>query len=456
MSKRMISAVLAAGMMAGAMPSAFAVGSFSDVKENHWAGSYISVMADRGIIDGYDDGSFMPEKNVTRAEFAKMLSGAAGLSEKTEGSFTDVNEGDWFAEYVKLIAPYLVGEGDMFKPQEGAKRKDVAAAIVRLCGIDASKSDAEALEKKFSDVSTLSAVDKQYIAAAVEMGVMDGFDEGVFKPEKCITRAQAAAIIGRTFDFTVVLTVGDEKVYNTDLINFTIDVMGSEKPEYKIQVVNDMATIFGAAQVAKAQGLELTDEDIQSVEATVAEFEEYGALSKPEFVRNLYTAFAYEDKLFEKYAERVDTSDEAVQKYFDENYYCAKHILVEDDALANDLLKKAIAGADFDKLMVENTTDPGSSTYTDGYVFTAGEMVPEFEDCVKSTQIGGFGLCKSGYGYHIINRLPLTFEAAGYENLKDQIKGEMLGNEFRFMLLKDLDVNGIEPVINWEAVEVAG
>lgn len=64
-------------------------------------------------------------------------------------------------------------------------------------------------------------------------------------------------------------------------------------------------------------------------------------------------------------------------------------------------------GKDFDLLIQEYSEDPGCAKNPDGYIFTDGQMIIEFENAVKSIDIGEFTTCKSDYGYHIIQRLAL-------------------------------------------------
>ena len=99
------------------------------------------------------------------------------------------------------------------------------------------------------------------------------------------------------------------------------------------------------------------------------------------------------------------------------NFLAAKHILVSDEAVAKQLLKDIKAGADFDALMAEYSEDPGSQTQPDGYVFTTGEMVKEFEDATKALKVGEIsGIVESTYGYHIIKRvdIPLAYATDAY------------------------------------------
>lgn len=116
------------------------------------------------------------------------------------------------------------------------------------------------------------------------------------------------------------------------------------------------------------------------------------------------------------------------EQYYLDNYYRAKHILImtenrtslEAEELCDDLYKQAQNGKDFDLLIREYSEDPGCAKNPNGYFFTDGQMVLEFENAVKSIDIGEFTTCKSYYGYHVVQRLaldetPEIFEE-GYEN----------------------------------------
>ncbi|MBR5809187.1 MAG: peptidylprolyl isomerase, partial [Clostridia bacterium] len=80
-------------------------------------------------------------------------------------------------------------------------------------------------------------------------------------------------------------------------------------------------------------------------------------------------------------------------------------------------------GEDFDALMNQYSEDPGLSTNPDGYVFGTGEMVAEFEQATDSVGFGGIAFCKSSFGYHIIKRLPISYEEA-----KDAVKNQVYTN----------------------------
>ena len=130
-------------------------------------------------------------------------------------------------------------------------------------------------------------------------------------------------------------------------------------------------------------------------------------------------------------SENVYPDDKACKDFMDNNFFKAKHILVmsgetrsDDEAknLADDIMKEIESGADFDKLMLEKSEDPGSTQVPGGYVFTFGEMVEEFENAVASLKGGEITKepVKSSYGYHIIKREALTEE--DYAMYADQIR----------------------------------
>ena len=116
----------------------------------------------------------------------------------------------------------------------------------------------------------------------------------------------------------------------------------------------------------------------------------------------------------------------AVEKYYNENYMAAKHILILAESegaekTIKEIKRKLTYGGDFDKLMNEYSEDPGLATNPDGYVFGPGEMVEEFETAVSKLKVGKVSdIVETDYGYHIIKRIPLPefdidiFEAIQY------------------------------------------
>ena len=84
----------------------FAV-DYSDLNKSHWAYSVIMDMTTKKILSGYPDNTFMPNKSITRAEFAKILVLTLNLKEKNNISFQDVKKEHWAYNYIEVASKYL-------------------------------------------------------------------------------------------------------------------------------------------------------------------------------------------------------------------------------------------------------------------------------------------------------------------------------------------------------------
>ena len=134
-------------------------------------------------------------------------------------------------------------------------------------------------------------------------------------------------------------------------------------------------------------------------------------------------------------------SDEDIQKYYEDNYITAKHILIttvdpasgetkrtdeEAKKEAQSILDRINAGEDFDTLMNQYSEDTGLSNNPNGYTFTEGQMVTEFYDGAKALAEDEVSeLVKSSYGYHIIKRVKL--DDSQLDNFKSDIVSAISG-----------------------------
>ncbi len=146
--KKVLSLVLCVAMMLSVMVMSTGAASFTD--QDEFSENYAEaaeVLTGMGVINGYEDGSFQPKDNITRAEVAAMIyrvatgdvdSGHPGM---TAGAnyFTDVSEDDWYAGYVNYCADagYIKGfEDNTFRADENVTGYQVLAMILRAVGYD--------------------------------------------------------------------------------------------------------------------------------------------------------------------------------------------------------------------------------------------------------------------------------------------------------------------------------
>lgn len=180
---------------------------FTDVSKDFWAFSYIAELVEKGVISGYPDGTFRPNNSVSRAEFAKIMIGASGLkaAATNTSSFSDVKVTDWYCPYIETAKDFLNGYNyagkTMYLPDTAAVREDIAIAMVKLKGYDTSVADLAMLKTMFSDYDSISESAKKYVAVAVQQGLVSGYDDGTFRAQKSITRAEAASLLWRASQY---------------------------------------------------------------------------------------------------------------------------------------------------------------------------------------------------------------------------------------------------------------
>lgn len=176
---------------------------FSDLNESHWAYQSIINCVSKGLFAGYEDGTFQPDKKITRAEFAVLICKAMEIdvSTMTGESCVDVKKEDWYSPYIEFARYILEGEtradgSIVFRPNELAKREDISSAVVNMNNLDSAKADLTILEN-FTDKNTISYQKRATVALAVEKGFMNGFEDNTFQGQQAITRAQAAVIFDK-------------------------------------------------------------------------------------------------------------------------------------------------------------------------------------------------------------------------------------------------------------------
>lgn len=176
------------------------VSKFSDVSVEHWAFDYIHKLNEKNIISGMGDGLFMPEGNITREAFVKMLVTAMHGDdiEVKASAFSDVSDNDWFAKYVSFAYDkgYVMGvDENNFGTGSLITREQMAVIIARCLELKASG------EADCSDKDEISDYAKDAVAALGENKIMNGDDTGAFNPKNNATRAETAKVIYELIKF---------------------------------------------------------------------------------------------------------------------------------------------------------------------------------------------------------------------------------------------------------------
>ncbi|MEE0969256.1 MAG: S-layer homology domain-containing protein [Clostridia bacterium] len=171
--------------------------TFSDVKED-WYTVYVNYMAEKGIVGGYPDGTFRPQKDVTRAEFIKMMVVAFGLEAETYISFSDVPSNEWYYSYYRKAAQegFLteVFTTQQMKPTQKLTREETAALLMAYLDYP---TDAKASSSSFTDYYSVAPAYRDYVLQAVQAGIIDGYPDGTFRPTKTLLRTEVSKMLAK-------------------------------------------------------------------------------------------------------------------------------------------------------------------------------------------------------------------------------------------------------------------
>lgn len=175
--------------------------SFTDIV-GHWSKNTIEFLASREFIHGVGNGLYQPNRDVTRAEFIKMVHNVLKLPETAEiNDYTDVVDNAWYFNAVMAAkkAGLLKGismEGNNLMPNKIITREEMAVILANAtvyCKLEIPKNELD-LSSQYSDASDISKDFLDEVEIVVKLGLMVGGGAGEFNPSDSVTRAQAAQV----------------------------------------------------------------------------------------------------------------------------------------------------------------------------------------------------------------------------------------------------------------------
>ncbi|WP_010274334.1 S-layer homology domain-containing protein [Paenibacillus senegalensis] len=166
---------------------------------DHWAKEEIAAWIESGLMEGYPDGTFRPDRAITRAETASLIYRVLGFSKvgtdaSQAAAFHDMAEGAWYFDVLSaaIAAGYMNGyEDGTIRPDQVVTRQEMAVMLMRIAQREA---DVEAAEV-FTD--PLPSWSKGAIGASTAAGWVQGYPDGTFRANGTLTRAEAVVMLGR-------------------------------------------------------------------------------------------------------------------------------------------------------------------------------------------------------------------------------------------------------------------
>lgn len=172
---------------------------FSDIT-SAWAKDEIIRLCEEGIINGVEPGKFMPDKQITRAEFMTMIFRVLSLSPiDYEGIYSDVSEDMWYADMLQTMYKLNLIDKEVFKGEfngnSAITREEMAMLLCK--GYYLYSDEANFKEINYNDADGFSGWSKVYIEAVSNLNIMQGRENGNFDAHEKATRQEAAAVIVR-------------------------------------------------------------------------------------------------------------------------------------------------------------------------------------------------------------------------------------------------------------------
>ncbi|QNK58966.1 DUF4838 domain-containing protein [Paenibacillus sp. PAMC21692] len=167
----------------------------SDIS-GHWAEKQLLEWRNKGLVQGYSDGTFKPDNPITRGELIALINRAMGFKDKAPISFTDLKPSDWAYDNVAIAvkAGYIQGNADgTIGAKREISRQETALMISRLMKLDNKSAAADA----FDDSDQIAKWAKAAVGAVSDKKIMVGFSNGSFRPKSSMKRAEAIVVLDR-------------------------------------------------------------------------------------------------------------------------------------------------------------------------------------------------------------------------------------------------------------------
>lgn len=195
--------VIVLAVVLAAVAPAQAAAKLKDI-EFCWAEEAVAALVDEGIIAGYPDGTFRPENPVTRAEFAKMVARAFAIRPMGEPRFRDIKD-NWATTYITALSEAGVVSGypdGTFKPERHITRAEMVTMLVRVVKLGDKMDSLEQPEPAFGDVNPDYWAFRP-VETANALGILPLHFGVVFEPNVATTRAETAWMVKSLIDLKI-------------------------------------------------------------------------------------------------------------------------------------------------------------------------------------------------------------------------------------------------------------
>jgi len=169
---------------------------FADI-EKSWASAAIINLVSKGYVKGFPDGKFYPDQSLTRAEFICLIDHIYQLGSVDKNvNWQDLSQTHWAYNAIQRAASsgIISGYQERFRPDNAISRAEMATVLAKLLKISGNQA------LLFSDAKDIPLWSQSYISALAAQGLLTGYPDGSFQPQRFVTRAEICQLLNQVLE----------------------------------------------------------------------------------------------------------------------------------------------------------------------------------------------------------------------------------------------------------------
>lgn len=308
MKKKIMAMVLTAAAVMSC--SSALAADYSDVSTSAWYYNYVNKISELKAFEGYEDGTFRPENQITQEEFVKtvvcMIDGELSDTDTAEVEDTFQNRWvDWAKPYFnKAVELGLIAETETNWGYNGipCTRGNMAKIVTRAVEYlgEETVADTSTYSAKLKDYNNIEDEYKPYVLQAYAKGIISGYEDGTFRDDGFLTRAEASSVLVRLIE-------KDERVIEADPNEKLYDYFGRQ-----VTWTEPLRT-----DVPEQYQVSIADHEVISQASYDRAMENGGSISKYELNRS--KAMMFEDLVLQSITYEGDTIKLTIPDYLPES-----------------------------------------------------------------------------------------------------------------------------------------
>lgn len=242
------------------------IGVYNDT-DKHWAKDAIQAMSNAGYVTGYSDGTFKPNKSMSREQiatvYAKIINKTAGIADDQSAltnQFKDVDTSRWSNSAIATVsnAGIMSGYSDgTFMPEKEMTRQEFAVTAANFAKKQALKSSSTKDDVSFKDQSKLTSWAKDAVLSLAKDGYIASGSDVMFNPSEPITRAEVTSILYRMINNEPVKAVKSAKkiIPPTDIKNPAVSMTSAQQTEVENAAFDELNKFYKQASNFQDHGV---------------------------------------------------------------------------------------------------------------------------------------------------------------------------------------------------------